>query len=158
PERAAGTGAVVRHQRLPHLRGHLLPDGAAHHVAGRARRERQDQLDRLAGIVLRQRRCANQKRRHKGRTEKLHRGFHWKSLRVLCVLRVPAFKVYSAFSDSTTLRSMTMPSLRRRSRSRIARSDGMRISSTPCRRGVALIWRTYSDIWLLNSPPGSMTF
>jgi hypothetical protein len=50
--------------------------------------------------------------------------------------------------------SASMPSARRRSRSRKARCDGMRVSSTPGRRGAAWIAFTSGDICSANGFPG----
>ncbi len=52
---------------------------------------------------------------------------------------------HRAIISARILRSRTIPCSRRRSRSRVARSDGIRISSTPGRRFVDLIFETNSD-------------
>ena len=66
-----------------------------------------------------------------------------------------AARDHSASRAAIRALSTSMPSARRRSHSRKARRDGMRISSTSGRRGVAWIAVTSWDICSANGFPGS---
>jgi hypothetical protein len=52
-DEATGAGLVLDHHRLAEVLGHLLADGAGERIAGSRGGQRDDELDRLAGILLR---------------------------------------------------------------------------------------------------------